>query len=47
MLVFSIGSLAVIASTARLGALVSFGKSKDASCEFEPHLRRPSSCHAA
>ena len=42
ILVFSVGSLAVIASIARLSALITFGKSKDSSCEFEPRHRPPS-----
>ena len=35
ILVFSVGSVAVIASVARLGALAVFQNSKDPSCEFE------------
>ena len=40
ILVFSVGSVAVIASVARLVALCVFRRSKDPSCEFEP-CRRP------
>ena len=40
MLVFSVGSVAVIASTVRISALGVFQRSKDKSCEFDPHLRR-------
>ena len=34
MLVFSVGSVAVIASILRLNALVIFSKTKDKACEF-------------
>ena len=43
ILVFSVGSVAVIASIVRLNALLAFTKSKDISCEFGPHAALPDS----
>lgn len=43
-IVFSVGSVSVIASIVRLVAVVAYHKSNDRSCELEPR-RRPSGRH--
>ena len=44
MLVFSVGSVAVIASIVRLSSTFLFTRSNDKACEFKSR-RRPYSCH--